>query len=228
MVVIQIAVAKGWMPHLWALNTSTKGDTVNNVKLKPMFQSPIRMIAWHTQTGQNSHEWSFGRSLKWTKMAHPFWDSWDDTEESCLLAIKNGSFTPASAEANMACQQLAHYVGAQHSLQLCHFLFSIIHRHEAWFLWWDPFSTIMVEFLCALTISLQSSRIMAYWSNQPTLYLISTHEWGSNLDSSMSCPVWMGWDVPTAQGHQRKTASVNLHWSLFGLPRLKIDRKSVV
>ena len=34
MVMIQITVAEGWMPHLRAVNMSTKGDTVNNVKLK--------------------------------------------------------------------------------------------------------------------------------------------------------------------------------------------------
>ena len=32
--VIQITAIEGWMPHLQAVNTSTKGDMANNLKFK--------------------------------------------------------------------------------------------------------------------------------------------------------------------------------------------------
>ena len=57
------------------------------------------------------------------------------TQRHRVLAIKNGSFTLASVEANMARGQLAHCAGAQYSLQLRHFSFAIvIHGDEARFL----------------------------------------------------------------------------------------------
>ena len=46
----------------------------------------------------------------------PFQDPCDNTKEACLLMIEKGSFTPDTEDGNLTCGQLAHYVGAQHSL----------------------------------------------------------------------------------------------------------------
>ena len=49
-----------------------------------------------------------------------------DLEESCRLAIKEGSFARDTVDGINACGQLAHYVGAQHSKQFRHFSFSVL------------------------------------------------------------------------------------------------------
>ena len=144
MVVIQITAVERWMPHLRAVNTSTKGDTTNNVKLK------TDISIYNRDDGvAPADRTDFSRMELWMEFkangdGAPFRDPRDGTEESRVLAIKNGSFTPASAEANMARGQLAHYAGAQHSLQFRHFSFSIIiHGNEARFLRWDPSGTVV-------------------------------------------------------------------------------------
>ncbi|KAF8548211.1 hypothetical protein OG21DRAFT_789751, partial [Imleria badia] len=82
--------------------------------------------------------------FKANKDGAPFHDPRDDTVESRLSTIKDGSFTPAIAEAIMARGQLARYAGAQHSLQFRHFSFSIVvHGDHARFLRWDPSGTVV-------------------------------------------------------------------------------------
>ena len=117
MVVIQIAAAERWMPHLRAVNTSTKGATVNNVKLKTDISIYNRDDDVAPTDRADFSRIELWMEFKANKDGTPFRDPRDNTEESRLVAIKTGSFTPASAEANMARGQLAHYAGAQHSLQ---------------------------------------------------------------------------------------------------------------
>ena len=139
MVVIQITAVERWMPHLRAVNT-----TVNNVKLKTDISVYNRDDGVAPADRTDFSRMELWMEFKANKDGAPFRDPRDDTEESRLLATKNGSFTPASAEANMARGQLAHYAGAQHSLQFRHFSFSIvIHGDQARFLRWDPSGTVV-------------------------------------------------------------------------------------
>jgi hypothetical protein len=65
----------------------------------------------------------------------PFQNPRDDTEEERLSAIEQGSLTPGTEEGNPTRGQLAHYAGAQHSMQFPHFSFSQNPKLMADFLW---------------------------------------------------------------------------------------------
>ena len=142
--VIQIAAIEGWMPHLQAVNTSSKVDTVNNLKLKTdiAIYNRVEGVAPPDRT-------DFSRMELWMEFkpnnnGAPFQDPRDDTEEERLLAIEKGSFTPDTEAGNQARGQLAHYAGAQHSLQFRHFSFSVfVQGDHARFLRWDPSATVV-------------------------------------------------------------------------------------
>ncbi|KAF8546647.1 hypothetical protein OG21DRAFT_1578232 [Imleria badia] len=121
-----IAAIQGWMPHLQAVNTSTKGDTVNNVKLKTDISIYNRVDGMAPTDRTDFSRMELWMEFKANKDGVPFQDPRDDTVELCRSAIKDGSFTPATVEVIMARRQLAHYAGAQHSLQFRHFSFSIV------------------------------------------------------------------------------------------------------
>ncbi|KAI9567162.1 hypothetical protein HD554DRAFT_2329373 [Boletus coccyginus] len=139
-----MAAIEGWMPHLQAVNTNSKGDTANNLKLKMdiSIYNRVEGVAPPDRT-------DFSRMELWVEFkakndGAPFQDPHDSTEKERLLAIENGSFTPDTAEGNQARGQLAHYAGAQHSLQFRHFSFSIaIQGDHARFLRWDPSATVV-------------------------------------------------------------------------------------
>ena len=117
---------------------------MNNVKLKTdisIYNRDDGMVPADRTDFSRMEPWI---ELKMNKDGAPFQDPRDGTEESRVLAIKSGSFTPATVEANMARGQLARYAGAQHSLQFRHFSFSIvIHEDQARFLRWDPSGTVV-------------------------------------------------------------------------------------
>ena len=132
------------MPHLQAVDTSTKEDTVNNLKLKTdiSIYDRVKGVAPPTRTDFSRMELWMEFKTKTDGVA--FQDPRDITDESRLLAIEEGSFTPATAEGIMARGQLAHYAGAQHSMQFRHFSFSVvIHGDHARFLRWDPSGTVV-------------------------------------------------------------------------------------
>ncbi|KAI9567163.1 hypothetical protein HD554DRAFT_2024342 [Boletus coccyginus] len=139
-----MAAIEGWMPHLQAVNTNSKGDTTNNLKLKTdvSIYNRVEGVAPPDRT-------DFSRMELWVEFkakndGAPFQDPHDSTEKERLLAIENGSFTPDTAEGNQARGQLAHYAGAQHSLQFRHFSFSIVVQGDhARFLRWDPSATVV-------------------------------------------------------------------------------------
>ena len=73
-----------------------------------------------------------------------FQDPRDDTKEERLLAIQKRSFTPDTGAGNLARGQLAHYAGAQHSLQSRHFSLSVVVQGDhARFLPCDPSATVV-------------------------------------------------------------------------------------
>ncbi|KAF8549298.1 hypothetical protein OG21DRAFT_1500509 [Imleria badia] len=139
-----IAAISGWMPHLYAVNTSAKGDTVNNVKLKTDISIYNLVDDVVPPDRTNFSQMELWMEFKAKTDGAPFQDPRDDTEEARLLAIEEGSFTPDTDEGNKARGQLAHYAGAQHSLQFRHFSFSIIIQGDyARFLRWDPSATVV-------------------------------------------------------------------------------------
>ncbi|KAF8553900.1 hypothetical protein OG21DRAFT_1509533 [Imleria badia] len=139
-----IAAIAGWMPHLHAVNTSTKGDTVNNVKLKTDISIYSRVDGVTPPDRTDFSQMELWMEFKAKNDGAPFQDPRNDTDEARLLAIEEGSFTPDTDEGNKARGQLAHYAGAQHSLQFRHFSFSIIIQGDhARFLRWDPSATVV-------------------------------------------------------------------------------------
>jgi hypothetical protein len=117
---------------------------VNNVKLKTDISIYNRVDGVAPPDRTDFSRMELWMEFKVNKDGAPFQDPRDDTEESRLSAIKEGSFTPATVEAIMARGQLAHYAGAQHSLQFRHFSFSIVvHGDHARFLRWDPSGTVV-------------------------------------------------------------------------------------
>ncbi|KAI9461379.1 hypothetical protein HD554DRAFT_2223615 [Boletus coccyginus] len=141
-----IAAIKRWMPHLQAVDTSTKEDTVNNLKLKTdiSIYDRVKGVAPPTRTDFSRMELWMEFKTKTDGVA--FQDPRDITDESRLVAMEEGSFTPATAEGIMARGQLAHYAGAQHSMQFRHFSFSVvIHGDHARFLRWDPSGTVVTS-----------------------------------------------------------------------------------
>ena len=121
----QISAISGWTPHLQAVNTSTKHDTVHNLKLKPdvSFYNRVEGVAAPDKT-------DFARMELWMEFKTnssgvAFHDPNDPSEASRLLAIEQGSFTPATLDEIAARGQLTHYAGAHHSLQFRHFSFSV-------------------------------------------------------------------------------------------------------
>ncbi|KAF8553360.1 kinase-like protein [Imleria badia] len=87
-----IAAIQGCMPPLQAVNTTTKGDTVNNVKLKTDI-SIYNRVDGVAPTDRTMELWMESKA---NKDGAAFQDPRDDTEELRLSAIKNGSFTPAT------------------------------------------------------------------------------------------------------------------------------------
>ena len=74
-----------------------------------------------------------------------FKDFLDDSEESCQLAIEQGSFMLDTVDGVNTHGQLAHYAGAQHSKQFQHFSFSILIKGDTvCFLQWDPAGTVVM------------------------------------------------------------------------------------
>jgi len=132
------------MPHLQAVNTNSKGDTLNNLKLKTdiSIYNRVEGVAPPDRT-------DFSRMELWVEFKAKndglsFQDPRGGTEKERLLEIENGSFTPDTAEGNQGRGQLAHYAGAQHSLQFRHFSFSIVIQGDnARFLRWDPSATVV-------------------------------------------------------------------------------------
>lgn len=131
------------MPHLQAVNTSNKEDTTNNLKLRTDV-SVYNRVEGVTLTDRTD----FSKMEPWMEFKTngiAFQDpSSSEPEESRQLAITQGLFTPNTAEGIYVRGQLAHYAGAQHSLQFRHFSFSIlVEGDEARFLRWEPTATIV-------------------------------------------------------------------------------------
>ena len=142
--VIQIAAIEGWMPHLQAVNTSAKGDTVNNLKLKTDISIYNRVEGVAPPDKTDFSQMELWMEFKTQNVGAPFQDPLYGTEEECLLAIEKGSFTPDTEDGNLARGQLAHYAGALHSLQFRHFSFSVtVQGNYARFLRWDPSATVV-------------------------------------------------------------------------------------
>ena len=142
--VIQIAAIEGWMPHLQAVNTSTKADTVNNLNLKQDISIYNRVEGVAPPDRTDFSRMELWMEFKTNNNGAAFQDPRDDTEEARLLAIEKGSFTPDTEAGNLARGQLAHYAGAQHSLQFRHFSFSVVIQGDhARFLRWDPSGTVV-------------------------------------------------------------------------------------
>ena len=142
--VIQIAASEGWMPHLQAVNTSKKEDTVNNLKLKPDISIYNRVEGVAPPDRTDFSRMELWMEFKPNNNGAPFQDPCDDTEEARLSAIEKGSFTPDTEDGNLTRGQLAHYAGAQHSLQFRHFSFSVfVQGDHARFLRWDPSGTVV-------------------------------------------------------------------------------------
>ena len=142
--VIQIAAIAGWMPHLQAVNASAKGDTLNNLNLKPDISIYNRVEGVAPPDKTDFSRMELWMEFKTKNNGAAFQDPRDDTNEERLLAIEKGSFTPDTEAGNRARGQLAHYAGAQHSLQFRHFSFSIaVHGDHARFLRWDPSGTVV-------------------------------------------------------------------------------------
>jgi hypothetical protein len=142
--VIQIVAIEGWMPHLQAVNTSTKADTANNLKLKPDISIYNRVEGVAPPDRTDFSRMELWMEFKTNNNGAAFQDPRDDTEEERLSAIEKGSFTPDTEAGNQACGQLVHYAGAQHSLQFRHFSFSVVVQGDhARFLRWDPSGTVV-------------------------------------------------------------------------------------
>ena len=142
--VIQIAAIEGWMPHLQAVNTSKKEDTVNNLKLRPDISIYNRVEGVAPPDRADFSRMELWMEFKTNNNGAAFQDPRNDTEEARLLAIEKGSFTPDTEAGNLARGQLAHYAGAQHSLQFRHFSFSVVVQGDhARFLRWDPSGTVV-------------------------------------------------------------------------------------
>ncbi|KAH0834976.1 hypothetical protein J3R83DRAFT_10690 [Lanmaoa asiatica] len=139
-----ITAIAGWIPHLQAVNTSTKEDTANKLKLKPdiSLYNRVEGVAPANKTDFSRIE--LWMEFKTNSSGVAFRDPDDTTDESRRLAIEQGSFTPATVDGIDARGQLAHYAGAQHSLQFRHFSFSIVVEGDrARFLRWDPAGTVV-------------------------------------------------------------------------------------
>ena len=142
--VIQIAAITGWMPHLQAVNTSAKVDTMNNLNLKPDVSVYNRVEGVAPPDKTDFSRMELWMEFKTKNNGAAFQDPRGDTKEERLLAIERGSFALDTEAGNRARGQLAHYAGAQHSLQFRHFSFSIVVRGDhARFLRWDPSGTVV-------------------------------------------------------------------------------------
>ena len=133
------------MPHLHAVNTSTKEDTESQLKLKTDI-----LIYNHDEGVAPPNRTDFSRMELWMEFKTKndrvvFQDPSDpDSEESRCLAIEEGSFARDTVDGINARGQLAHYTGAQHSQQFWHFSFSVlVEGDHAWFLRWDPAGTVV-------------------------------------------------------------------------------------
>ena len=133
------------MPHLHAVNTSTKEDTENQLKLKMdiSIYDRVEGVAPPNRT-------DFSRMELWMEFKTKndrvvFQDPSDpDSEESRCLAIEEGSFARDTVDGIGARGQLAHYASAQHSQQFRHFSFSVlVEGDRARFLQWDLAGTIV-------------------------------------------------------------------------------------
>ncbi|KAF8131843.1 hypothetical protein EV363DRAFT_1583527 [Boletus edulis] len=139
-----ITAMQEWMPHLQAVNTSTKGDTVNKVYLKTDISIYNRVDGIPSPDRTDFSQMELWMGFKAKKDGAAFRDPRVDTEEERLLAIETGSFTPNTDEGRKMRGQLAHYAGAQHSQQFRHFSFSIVIQEDhARFLRWDPSATVV-------------------------------------------------------------------------------------
>ena len=117
---------------------------MNNVKLKTDISVYNRVDGVAPPDRTDFSQMELWMEFKAKNDGAPFQDPRDETEQARLLAIEEGSFTPETAEGKKARGQLAHYAGAQHSLQFRHFSFSIIIQGDhARFLRWDPSGTVV-------------------------------------------------------------------------------------
>ena len=133
------------MPHLHAVNTSTKEDTENQLKLKTdiSIYDHVEGVAPPNRTDFSRMElWmEFKTKNDWAAFQDP---SDPDSEESRCLATEEGSFTWGTVDGINAHGQLAHYAGAQHSKQFRHFSFSVLVEGDcARFPRWDPPGTVV-------------------------------------------------------------------------------------
>ena len=126
------------------MNTSTKEDTANKLKLKPDVSLYNRVEGVAPPSKTNFAQMELWIEFKTNSSGVAFRDPEDTTEEARRSAIEQGSFTPNTVEAMDARGQLAHYAGAQHSLQFRHFSFSVVVEGDcARFLRWDPAGTVV-------------------------------------------------------------------------------------
>ena len=126
------------------MNTSTKEDTANKLKLKPDVSLYNRVEGVAPPSKTNFAQMELWIEFKTNSSGVAFRDPEDTTEEARRSAIEQGSFAPNTVEAMDARGQLAHYAGAQHSLQFRHFSFSVVIEGDcARFLRWDPAGTVV-------------------------------------------------------------------------------------
>ena len=81
--VIQIAAIEGWMPHLQAVNTSTKADTVNNLNLKQDISIYNRVEGVAPPDRTDFSRMELWMEFKTNNNGAAFQDPRDDTEDNC-------------------------------------------------------------------------------------------------------------------------------------------------
>ena len=135
---------------------------MDNVKLKIDISVYNRVDGVAPPDRTDFSQMEFWMEFKANNNGAPFQDPRDETEQARLSAIEEGSFTPETAEGKKARGQLAHYAGAQHSLQFRHFSFSIIIQGDhARFLRWDPSGTVSGTVVTAVFNYRTNPRLMA-------------------------------------------------------------------
>ena len=129
------------MPNLRAVNTSTKPDKVNGVNLKTDVSVYNRVDGVATSDMTDFSQMELWMEFKANNDGAAFRDRYDTDKKRF---IEEGSFTPDTEEGWETRGQLAHYAGAQHSVQFRHFSFSVfIQGEHARFLRWDPSATVV-------------------------------------------------------------------------------------
>ncbi|KAG9317803.1 hypothetical protein JVU11DRAFT_2026 [Chiua virens] len=122
-----------WMPHLEAVNTSNREDTVNGVKLKTD-------ISIYNRDQSVPNRTDFSQMELWIEFKSNNGIAFRDITED----LHAGPFTPATQQGKFIRGQLAHYAGAMHSMQFRNFSFSmLVETQSARFLRWDPSGAIV-------------------------------------------------------------------------------------